>query len=163
MRLRILALLSVLLFAASPALAADVRYPEKGVPAVAFKLPDGWSKQYDDDHNLLMASSNHSVVVVLSLVEYSGSLDYLATEALKVAKADPPTDKKAMRVAGLNGYAWRSHASAADGTKLNLRLMEVKIDPTHTFTCTLISALNADAPGLAPANHMIDGMKAVLK
>lgn len=162
--MRFFAILGALLFVAVSARADEVRYPETGMPAVTFSLPDGWTAQPDDQHNLLVASGDRSVVVTMSMIEWSGPLDTLATEVLAVAKADPPTDKTAVSVLGLHANAFRSGAMQSDGkTPVKLRLIDIQIDPTHAFICTIISNKQDDDPGYMAGIRFVDKLKLATK
>lgn len=163
-RIQALAFLSLLLFAAQPGEAAAVRYPETGVPAVTFDIPDDWIAKPDDYHNLLIASADHSTVVTLSMIEYEGSIDDLAKAVLQVAKADPPTDKTAVSVAGLAAFAYLSHAVQEDGkTRVSLRPIFVRVDGVHALICTVMSESDGDNPGYLAGKRLVDQFKLVLK
>jgi hypothetical protein len=164
MRIKALAFLSLFLFAAQPSEAAAIRYPATGVPAVTFDLPSGWIAQPDEYHNLLLASADHSTVITLSMIDYAGSTDDLAKAVLQVAKADPPTGKTAVSVAGRNGFAYRSHAVQNDGkTRVSLRPIFVQVDSGHAFICTVMSQTDGDNPGYLAGKRLVDAFKLVLK
>jgi hypothetical protein len=164
MRIAALAFLSLFLFAVQPCEAAAIRFPTTGVPAVTFDLPGGWISQPDEYHNLLLATADHSTVITLSLIEYKGSIDDLAKAVLQFAKADPPADKTAVSVAGLNGFAYRSHAVQNDGkTRVSLRPIFVQVDSGHAFICTVMSASDGDNPGYLAGMRLVDKFKLVSK
>lgn len=164
MRIQALAFLSLLLFAVQPSEAAAVRYPTTGVPAVTFDVPDDWIAKPDDYHNLLLASPNYSTVVTLSMIEYKGSIDDLAKAVLQVAKADPPTGKTAVSIAGLAGFAYLSHAVQEDGkTRVSLRPIFVQVDGDHALICTVMSQSDGDNPDYMAGMRVVDQFKLVLK
>lgn len=161
MRFRPIALLGMLLLAASSAAAEDIRFPATGMPAFTMHTPDSWTSQKDGEGNVLLTSSDHTIVVVLTLVAYSGPFDVLAAEALKVAKATPVGAAEPAAIDGLKGSAYHASMTNPGGVKLNLKLIAVQVDAVHTFTCTLISALPDGDSLLSPGNDVIASMKLV--
>ena len=142
-------------FTTSFAYAGDMRFPEQGNPAFTFHIPDDWSSHIDESGNMILAAADHSSAFSFSVVEYDGSLDDLAGEALNIAKAAPPPRRDVASISGYNGYAYYSTATNDSGVQVDLKMYMLRVDAKHVVTCTRITV-----PGDTQAQ--LDAAEAVL-
>ncbi len=160
MKLRQMMIVLCLCAVSAPlAYAGDVRFPEQGNPAFTFHVPDDWSTRIDADGNMILTAGDHTSAFSLSLVEYEGALDDLATDALHVAKAVPPPRRDAASISGYGGYTYYSTMTNDSGAALSLKLIAVRVDGKHVATCTLITADGISQADLATAEAVLDSMK----
>jgi len=158
--MRALILLSLLL-AAGAAGADEMRYPATGVPAVTFKVPDGWSAK-EADGKLQAASADGSATVTIAIVPFAGDMEELAEQALYAASADRPTDKRGVIVAGVDGYMFHSQQKGAGGAVRQVMFVDAQIAPGRSLT-GILSAVDDESPSRMAGLRLLDRLTLVLK
>jgi hypothetical protein len=128
--------------------AKGFRHPATGAPAVAVTAPDDWSSQTDSSGNLLLFAPGGSPYAGYSITvtefDTANSLDLLAAEAMKIAKAAPPVRVGDAVISGHKGGVWTSTATA-NGRVLGLKTVIVRLDDAHVASISLITF-----PGITP-------------
>ncbi len=150
-----------LLLASGTASADEMRYPATGVPAVTFKVPDGWSAK-EANGKLEAASADGSAFVTIAIVPYTGDMDELAELSLYAANADRPTDKRAVTVAGVDGYMFHSQQKGAGGAVRQVMFVDAQIAPGRSLT-GILSAADEESPSRMAGLRLLDRLTLVLK
>ncbi|MGH7025476.1 MAG: hypothetical protein ACREEB_18060 [Caulobacteraceae bacterium] len=152
-RLAALCLVVVLGLAFAPGVRADpYRLPKDGVPAFVVDAPAGWSVTYDNLGNLQFLAADHSAaiqVTMIALPAKSFALSDLAANVFKAAGAPPYSATAPGSIAGRAGQAFTSMKST-QGLNLDLRLVLVKVDATHTAGLAVIRR-----PGITAAQQAV--------
>ncbi len=143
-------------FAAS---AREVRFPEKGLPAFAFLLPDDWTTQEAAEGNMLLLSPNRHTVIVINMAASADAPDKVAQGALVGAKAPEAKRKEPAEISGCPGVTLFSEMTNATGVHMELELTVVKADPAHCAAATLILADGRSNDEAAFARLVRNGMK----
>ncbi|HEY1630887.1 MAG TPA: hypothetical protein VGF56_06200 [Rhizomicrobium sp.] len=157
MRQIALALLA-LCFAAS-AQARDVRFPEKGFPAITYSIPDSWTATPDDSGNMILVAGDHTSAISISVVEGGQSLDDMATAAMQVAKASAPRRGEPISVSGIEGFTYYSTMTNDSGTSLTVKMMAVKPDANHFVTFSLLNPTDATPDQVAAGNTVMSSVR----
>jgi len=131
--------LAAILFAGAAANAETVRFPETGAPAIVVTTPADWTHQPDGDGNMLLISGNKSASYALTVGPYDGTLDDLASGAMKSAGANPPQIMGPTAISGLRGYMYDTDMVNPSGVHVNVHMVAVKIDPGHMASITLLT------------------------
>lgn len=143
--------------------AKNMRFPEKGVPAYAFVLPDDWSSKSDTEGNLMMLSANRTTVLVILVAASTEALEVVAKVAFETAKATASPRKEPAEISGCAGFTWFTTVKNTKGDVLNLEMTVVQVDAAHFATASLILV-----PGVSPADEATarlvrNGLKLVTK
>jgi hypothetical protein len=160
MHFKLSALLLVL--AAVPAGAEDIRYPSDFKPALMIHTPKGWTSERLQvllGEHLNIQSPDSTMIFSISLTPTLGSVDKVAAKILK----GEPKGKTPAKLAGLNAFSYRGETTNPDGLKLHLKLILAPIDPQEAYAVTLITARDDADPELKPANDIIAGIKLLPK
>jgi hypothetical protein len=145
-------------FAATQALAGDVRFPQTGYPAISFQIPDDWTANPDGDGNLIVAAGDHSIAIALSLVAYNGTTDDMAAGAMKAAGAAEPRRGEATTMSGYPGVIYYSAMSNGSGVHVNMKMIVVQVGSDHAATCTLLYIDSVSDASMTLANTVIGSM-----
>jgi hypothetical protein len=144
MRLQFLfALLLALALCPAAVQAREVRYPETGAPSMTFSVPDDWETQLDSVGNMLVIPVDKSGGFSLTLAEYAGGLDDLATEVMTGAGADPAAKSGNDAISGFQGFDYESALVNKSGVRTLWHLVLVRIDPTHIASVMMITTESA--------------------
>ena len=143
------------------ALARDVQFPEKTLPAFSFVLPDDWSREPDTSGNLLMFNPNRMTGFVIIVTESTEALDDIATEAFGVAKADAPQSKKPAEISGWKGFTYFSSITNAKGVKMSLETTIVRVGEKHIAAASLLVVTATTKEDETAARLVRNGLKIV--
>ncbi len=162
MKLRVAAACAVFLLASASARAESIRFPETGTPAFVITTPDGWTHQPDGDGNMLLISGNKTSSYALTIGSYDGTLDDLATGAMKTAGAKPPQTMGPTSISGFRGYMYDSDMVNPSGVHVNVHMVAVKTDTAHMASITMLTVDGIGGDDYAAAqsvltNTTIDG------
>ena len=142
-------------FAAQAASAAAVREPTTGDPAFAFDLPPGWTASSDAQSALRIADDDHSAFVYLVVMVDPTSTSNIAADFLAAAGAEPYTATEPGTIAGLPGDAFISRFPGPGGITVALRLVLVKLDPSHCAAQTSVTLPNATPAQIAALTALL--------
>lgn len=157
---KILIAVAALILSAMPALAHQIRFPEKGNPAVTAEVLDAWHVELRDDGNLHISSIDRNLEVLFSIVPFDGSLDDAAAEAMKANHATPPGRGNAVNISGHQGYIYYSlMAGDQPGQILNMKMVVVHLDPQTVGLFTIISDQKINALMLRAAQAVVDSVQ----
>jgi hypothetical protein len=156
-----LVVLSCCLSAAVPAAARDMRFTEEGNTALVFQMPDDWTSRIDEDKNMILGAGDRSAGVSRSIVSVPAtvSLDDIASEAMKVAKAQPPQKTRTTSISGHDGYSYDSTTVNDSGVHVNMKVRMVRIDADHIASATLVTVEGISQTQLASAEAVLESMK----
>ncbi|HUO89543.1 MAG TPA: hypothetical protein VMU08_10240 [Rhizomicrobium sp.] len=132
--------------AGANARAEVVRFPETGYPAFVVTTPDGWTHQPDGDGNMLLVAGDRSASYALTISHYVGTLDALAVEAMKVAKANPPQQMGPTSISGWYGYMYDSDMTNPSGIHVYVHMVALKIGGDSIGSITRLT-IDGIAPG----------------
>lgn len=129
------ALLAFLCASISSQSAAKMQFPQQGAIKFSFNLPEGWTTSPDDVNKTLVvrAPGEEPAIMILTVIDdprEQGSLQQVATNALKVAKAQPYTKEEDTSLSGVSGKVFYSTMNAG-GADFNLRMRVFKIGTTY--------------------------------
>ena len=126
---------------AMAARADTLRVPKSGTPAFVADVASGWTPNYDDYGNLVIAADDHSSFVLLRILDDPGigdrTLEDVATEVLKAAEATPFSRSGPGGIAGHPGESFYSQMTS-NSTTLDVRLVVVKLDTAHDAVLAVI-------------------------
>jgi hypothetical protein len=154
MRVMLSAAIGILLFAGAAA-AETVRFPETGDPAFVIQTPDGWTHMPDGNGNMLLVAGDKSASYALTIGTYSGTLDDLAADSMKVAGANPPQQMGPTAISGFRGNMYDSDMSNDKGTHINVHLVIVKLDASRMASITRLTIDGISADDYAAANSVL--------
>jgi hypothetical protein len=127
---------------AIPADAADLRYPQSGVPAFTLHLPAGWTQQIDETGSEVITASDRSALLQLSFAAFSGDLDQRAKNVMTGGAAATQTPHgMPATFAGQTAQVYQSGVYDAAGAHKNVRLYLVRLDPDHV-ACALVVTID---------------------
>ena len=139
MRMHFLAALGAAVLFSVSARAEVIRFPETGSPAFVITTPDGWTHEPDGDGNMLLIAGNKTASYALTIGSYDGTLDDLATGAMKTAGAQPPQQMGPTSISGYRGYMYDSSMVNPAGVHVNVHMVAVKTDAAHMATITMLT------------------------
>jgi hypothetical protein len=137
-----------LLLAPLTAPAKEVRFPETGLPAYAFILPDDWTSRADTSGNLIMVNPNRTVSFVILIAKSSEPIDVVASDAFTVAKATPSDRKEPAEISGHKGRTYFATIMNPKGLKLDVEMTVVQVGDSHIGSASLLFL-----PGLSSADE----------
>lgn len=151
--LTIVAVAATILSAA--ARAESVRLPESGDPAFTAQLPDGWTHHVNAEGSLVALSANQTASLTLTILDYDGTLEDLAADAIKSPDGMPPQKTGPVDISGYGGSAFDGALISAAGVHAKVHLLAVKLDDEHVAAATLLTADNLDAAQSDAANAVL--------
>lgn len=154
-------LLLAALLAPLSALARDMQFPEKTLPAFSFVLPDDWTHEADTSGNLLMFNPNRMTGFVIIVTESTEQLDDIAIEAFGVAKAEAPQSKKPAEISGCKGFTYFSTITNDNGVKMNLETTIVRVNDKHIAAASLLLVIAVTKADETVARLVRNGLKLV--
>ena len=149
------------LFLSASARAEIVRFPETGNPAFLITTPDDWTHQPDGDGNLLLIAGNKTASYALTVGAYDGTLDDLATGAMKAAGAEPPQQMGPTQISGYRGYAYDSSMVNPRGVHVNVHFVAVKTDAAHMASITMLTVDGIGTGDYQAAHSVMDNTQIV--
>lgn len=130
--------LSLVLFAAAPADAGQVRYPASASPAFSISAPDGWRTE-DDGSNYQVFAPDQGGFIQLSMVAAddlaTAKDDDLAALVFKAAGLPAFSRKQPVRIDGHTGTAYFA-SMEMQGKTVAVRVVLLRLDPTHLAVVT---------------------------
>jgi hypothetical protein len=154
-------LLTLALALLAPLSAKDVRHPATGSPAYSFTIPDDWATQDGGDGNLLIMDPKRSTIVVILVVPSTEPLDKIASDAIEVSKATPPSRKEPATISGCAGFTWFSTVQNPNKATLTLEMTIVKIDEKTVASASLLIVPGVSPEAEATARRVRNGLALV--
>lgn len=120
--------------------AADLRYPQSGVPAFTLHLPAGWTQQVDESGAEVITASDRSALLQLSFAAFSGELDQRAKNVMTGGAAATQTPHgMPATFAGQTAQVYQSGVYDAAGAHKNIRLYLIRLDPDHVASALVVT------------------------
>jgi hypothetical protein len=145
----------------SAAKAETLRFPATGDPAFVVDLPDGWTHQLDANGNMLALAADKFAGMSLSIENYSGRLDDLAS-GIQAGGAQLH-NTGAAKVSGYRGFTYDSAGVSPNGAPAHIHMILVKLDDTHAAAATLVSVNGYNAAHYSAAIRALDGIRLTRK
>ena len=151
-------LLAVLALGASPAAAKIMRFRQQGETALVFHMPDDWTANIDIATEAeTLASPERRGFVSLSILADERSLDAVAAQVFTAAGGVASFSPRALAVSGKEAYAVT--AQRADGGRLNLSLLVIRVDPHHIAVCLALVQVGATPAQSEAAEGILDTIR----
>jgi hypothetical protein len=149
----------------SQSLAAKMHFPQQGTIKFSFNVPQGWTTRTDDVNKTLivLAPGEEAAMMILTVIDdpkEQGSLQDVARNAFKVAKAEPYTKEEDTSLSGMAGKTFYSTMNSG-GVDFNLRMSIFKIGTTYLSATevTRIGKTEEQHQQLASLGIAINGAK----
>jgi hypothetical protein len=147
--------------------AQTLRIPKVGDPALSVNATAGWTSSYDQSGNLQLFSSDHSVMLQLSVSTGSfgagatlNTLNTAAADIFKSAGAQPYSKSEQSTLAGQMGMAYYG-ALNEPNMVLNLKVILVELDSSHIISASTLASQSATAAQLAALNTLVGSVKLI--
>jgi hypothetical protein len=141
-----------------PSHAQTVRLPKTGDPAFLMDVPTGWTYSYDTSGNLQFMPSDHSAVLLLSMIAdervATTTLEAVAANIFQTAGAAPYTREEPGTVVGHTGEAFYGTLTEPQ-VVLQLKVILANLDSTHIAAISTLIRPDATPQQIAALNALI--------
>lgn len=134
----------LLVFATNIVFARDIRVPMKGTPALTAEVPDGWVIGRETRTTLNVVDQlPANIAFSFNLLLDPRTPREFVSEEMRNAGGPVPTEKGAIKIAGLKGELFESTAKTKSGRKIEVSHYIARLDATHLIAIAVVIPVKA--------------------